>query len=788
MKFYYTVLLLLITTFTFAQNKRLQEKANGLYKNEQYAEAIPLYQELLAEQANLATKTKLAYCYRVNNNLVEAEKLYADIVQNDKAKSITWFYYGETLMGNGKYEEAKKWLEDYQQMEVDDERAALLIRACEEVPNIQPYFPYVLIKEFPYNSEADDNSAVIFDGQIIFSSDRKQGVKLLKEKSGWTGRDYLRLYSSLVSEDGSKMTRAEPYSSRLTELNKNTGNATFTADGTEVYFTKNNNEVSKRNAYNLQIFRATSEGDEKWKDIEKMTFCSGEYNYMHPAISPDGKYLFFVSDKPRGQGGTDIYWTKRRSDGIWGKVQNLGDVINTPSHEGFPFFNKEGELYFCSKGHIGYGGFDIFMTQLQRNGEWTTPTNLGKPINSSLDDISIYLNEEKNRGLFTSSRANGDDDIYLFDVGRSPIAPYHQPLVQNEVVAEKNTPTVTPMIENQALLETLQQPATTTLSEASTETIIEENTSESLALSSDEMSHTNAEVTTTEVITPQEEETLITDVTTFLPNENTEETLEVTAFDATDVKAEDMEEQALETMDATTTFDSNINDVEVENEESIITEADALPLADTIAEVDEQMIENEILMQVDSAVQANLALAENTMIVENNSTAEEEMVVEESIEQPVTQAFDNQTSTEEEMIIPPTTETTTIVTNTSTAPSSMVIDQLTTQLNSQDYAFEQNITLEKISYAPTSIKPDDYQTLDRLVSFLQEFPQVEIELGAHTIGDREEAPRRKLTEMRAYAAAAYLVENGVQNRRIVPRGYGSSRLGEDVLTIKILAF
>lgn len=760
MKFYYTLLLLLLTTFTFAQNKRLQEKADGLYKNEQYAEAIPIYQEVLAEQGNLATKTKLAYCYRVNNNLVEAEKLYADIVQNDKAKAITWFYYGETLMGNSKYEEAKKWLEDYQRMEPEDERAALLIKACEEVPNIQPYFPYVFIKEFPYNSEADDNSAVIFDGQIIFSSDRKQGVKLLKQKSGWTGRDYLRLYASLISEDGSKITRAEPYSSRLTELNKNTGNASFTTDGTEVYFTKNNNELSKRNAYNLQIFRATSDGDEKWKDIEKLTFCSGEYNYMHPAISPDGKYLFFVSDKPRGLGGTDIYWTKRRSDGIWGRVQNLGDVINTPSHEGFPFFNKKGELYFCSKGHIGYGGFDIFMSQLQSNGEWTTPTNLGKPLNSSLDDISIYLNDEKNKGLFTSSRANGDDDIYLFDIGRSPVAPYEKAIAQQEVAIDSSSITVAPRIENKALLETLQQPVVSSSSaEVSSLESLKENTTE--ATSTIDLKTTKTEETANEI------ESLAAPV-----NEITESTptVSVTENNDTDILDSTLEENTTE---------------------PIVEE-----FSETTENVDEKIIESEVLMQVDSAVQANLSIAENSTMETNTSLVEEisenkeemkqEVVEQENMTEAIeSHSFNEEISTTE---IENTPLPATINTVSPTSSSSTIIDQLANQLNSQDYAFKQNMTLDKIQYAPTSIKPDDYQTLDRLVRFLQEFPQVEIELGAHTVGDKEEAPRRKLTEMRAYAAAAYLVENGVQNRRIVPRGYGSSRLGEDVLTIKILAF
>lgn len=424
MRLYCTLLLLLLfVNISFAQKKRTIEKANQLYQQEQYAEAIPMFEDILEKQPSLSLKTKLAYAYKVNNNLTEAEKLYAEVVQNDKAKAITWFYYGETLIANSKYKEAKKWLQEYQKAAPKDKRVPLLIATCEQVEEIVPLFPPMTVRPFPYNSPADDNTAVFFNNKIIFTSDRPQGVKLLKKKSGWTGRDYLRLYESEMTMSEEGYNEARPYSGKLNELNKNTGNPSFTADGKEIFFAKNSNELSKSNAYNLQLFTATTEGDEKWKDVEKLDFCSLEYNYMHPAVSPNGKYLFFVADKSRGEGGTDIYWSKRKRDGTWGKIKSLGATINTASHEGFPFFHGDNELYFCSKGHLGYGGFDIFVSQLNTaTEEWSTPVNLGAPINSSLDDISIYINEDKLAGAFTSSRANGDDDIYLFEIGGEILA------------------------------------------------------------------------------------------------------------------------------------------------------------------------------------------------------------------------------------------------------------------------------------------------------------------------------------------------------------------------------
>ncbi|MCB0661279.1 MAG: OmpA family protein [Saprospiraceae bacterium] len=103
-----------------------------------------------------------------------------------------------------------------------------------------------------------------------------------------------------------------------------------------------------------------------------------------------------------------------KSNGEWAPGKNLGPEVNSPANEGFPFIDKNGNLYFCSKGHVGFGGFDIFVSKANTDGSWSQPVNLGKPINSAMDDISICLNKNGDSGLFTSSRSGGDDDIYLF--------------------------------------------------------------------------------------------------------------------------------------------------------------------------------------------------------------------------------------------------------------------------------------------------------------------------------------------------------------------------------------
>ena len=426
------VLFFLWAGIAFGQNKDL-EKANELYRAARYAEAAGMYEKVLesyagkkrSSRSSLNVKTKLARCYGMNNRYTEAEKLYAEIVRDERAAPEAFLRYGETLMANGKYDQSKEFLLKYKALKPEDKTVELLIRSCEVAPYIPPYFENVGVKPFPYNSEADDNSPIIWKGGVLFSSDRKSGVKLLKEKSGWTGRDFLDLYFSEALEDGSYAPPVQ-FSGKLSVLNKNLCNASISRDGSLIYFTRNDNEPNKREIYNLQLYVAKAAG-EKWKDVEKLPFCSANSNYMHPAISPDGNTLFFTSDKPGGRGGTDL-WMTRKKNGAWKRPENLGEVINTPLNEGFPFVSADGSLFFCSKGHPGLGGFDIFMTRQKPDGTWQKPVNLGRPINSSFDDISIFLNADGRSGMFTSARDGGDDDIYFFS-----------PKFVNQELAQKET-------------------------------------------------------------------------------------------------------------------------------------------------------------------------------------------------------------------------------------------------------------------------------------------------------------------------------------------------------------
>ncbi len=405
------LIFMLLSVFGHAQSRLT--KLDRLMRENAYAKAIPLWKIELESKDNVAYRAKLAYCYRMTNKMHDALTEYEKIIDHPRTRSDVYFYYAEALMSEERYDEAKDWFKRYMEDHKDDTKAPILINACNQVKYITPFYPQIQVTAFPQNSDFDDNSPVFWNGGIVFASDRPLGYQFLKEKSGWTDRDFLNLYYTRNMSD-TAYTVPRNFSSKVNKLNKNMASASFTKDGKKVYFARNSSEPSKNNVYNILLYEGDGDGKGSWSNIHEMPFCSVEQSYMHPAISPDGKTLFFTSNKLGGLGGMDIYMIKKVNDKEWGKPQNLGNVINTAAHEAFPFMDAEGRLFFCSKGHVGYGGFDIFYTERNENGEWKKPVNIGKPINSAYDDISIFIAADGFHGIFTSARDGGDDDLYLF--------------------------------------------------------------------------------------------------------------------------------------------------------------------------------------------------------------------------------------------------------------------------------------------------------------------------------------------------------------------------------------
>ncbi|MEI7846205.1 MAG: OmpA family protein, partial [Chloroflexota bacterium] len=207
----------------------------------------------------------------------------------------------------------------------------------------------------------------------------------------------------------------------------NSGFTEIFINRTQIMHDKGKREPGHVRTHLLKIFTSTlKEG--KWVVPQPFFLNNDQYSVGHPALSPDGATLYFVSDMPGGYGETDIYVCQRTGD-TWSPAVNLGATVNTPGKEMFPFIAANGDLYFSSDGLPGFGGLDLFVTRKGEKG-WGVPRNLGQPINSSFDDFSIAISSAEN-GLFSSNRpgGKGSDDIYgFYKIVPEPVIPAPPPI------------------------------------------------------------------------------------------------------------------------------------------------------------------------------------------------------------------------------------------------------------------------------------------------------------------------------------------------------------------------
>ncbi|PCH78028.1 MAG: flagellar motor protein MotB [Flavobacteriaceae bacterium] len=252
--------------------------------------------------------------------------------------------------------------------------------------------------------------------KIVFASPRKKSFII---NNTWkpNGQGYLDLFVGDMMENG-EIENVKKLSNKLNSK-WHEANVVFSKDLRTAYFTRSNYfkgkyRKDKNGINNLKMFKATINSKGAWINITSVHFNSDEYSVGHPALSPDGKTMYFVSDMPGTIGGTDIFKVDVYSNGSLGAPVNLGGIINTLGKEMFPFISETGVLYFSSdKRKEGLGGLDIYQVAI---GSSETPVNLGSPINSVKDDFAFIVNNTDKNGYFSSNRlgGKGDDDIYFF--------------------------------------------------------------------------------------------------------------------------------------------------------------------------------------------------------------------------------------------------------------------------------------------------------------------------------------------------------------------------------------
>lgn len=439
---YIIIIIIQLAILSPASGQKIS-KANKMIKGYEYAEAIKILKKIVEkdkvekDEAVLA----LAYCYRKINNDKRAAYYYAMAMDQDDLDPQVYFNYGQTLRTLERYEQAAVQFRKMAALDPEDKRGAMLADNCDA---IQAWLELPDVNDpknvGSLNTTYSDFSPVFHMHGVVITSDRpKDGA--VDDTYLWTGKPYLGLmFASLngfITPQEPIFANPEVFEEKVNQK-FHEGPASFSPDGKTMFFTRTQHERIPKDedhfrTHLLKMFYSEFD-DEKWSQPEAFFLNNDKYSVGHPAYSPDGMQLYFVSDMPGGYGGTDI-WVCYNDEYGWSPAENLGPEINTCMDEMFPYIDEEGTLYFSSEGHLGFGGLDIFYS-IPSDDEWGEVVNMMRNVNTSYDDFGLSVDHDLGTGLLSSNRPGGfgSDDIYAFELKRKMLT------ICGKVVDPENNP------------------------------------------------------------------------------------------------------------------------------------------------------------------------------------------------------------------------------------------------------------------------------------------------------------------------------------------------------------
>ena len=457
--------LIIITLFCFSNlfgQNRSTKKADKLFDRFEYVKAAKEYLKIANDGADNYVIGRLADCYYNIFSTREAEKWYSKIINEDPDIEVI-FRYSQMLKANGKYKESNIWMSKFAEMKPYDTRAI----SFRNTPN---YIDKIIEKGKRFNLQnledvntiSSDYGAFTFDNNLYLTSGRKQKGRQNKKYNNYTeDEEYvLDVYKyDVINKVYLNETPLDDINSKYHE-----GIIAFSSSGDTMYFARETyysksfykdsivkNGSTKKQVSVINLYRATkcTKKEITWKnngncnfndgwDIKKLEFNSPFFSIKNPALSCDGKTLYYSSDMPGGYGNYDIYKSELKEDGTIGSPINLGQKINTEEQEVFPYMCCDNTLYFSSNGHLGLGGLDVFYSKNIDN-KWSNVRNVGIPVNSNSDDFAFKMDEECTNGFISSNRPGGvgSDDIYAI----KKIKPLCDLLLESIIVdSETNLP------------------------------------------------------------------------------------------------------------------------------------------------------------------------------------------------------------------------------------------------------------------------------------------------------------------------------------------------------------
>ncbi len=413
----------LIGSRSYAQKNDMQ-KADRYFDLNMFKDAIPFYLEA-SKQGKSVEKEKallqLANCYRIIGEFEEAEKTYQKILKNKKTPASSYFDYGLALKASSKYLEAITVFEKYRsKVPADSANANRMIKSClmaQQWLDEPVEYDVKLVDKF--STESPDFAAGYYMDGVYFCSSREGSKKPLLNFSGGSPNPALDYYYSFMNVPTDSIKTPEPFPGNLNTV-EHEGPGTFSPNFDKLYFTKSvigNKSKETKRLKTLQVYVTEKDSANNWLIAKSaFDFNSSSYSVGHPSLSKDGKRIYFMSDMPGGIGGTDLYYVDLQKNGKWGKPKNLGKPINTVGNELFPYISEDSTLFFSSNMHPGMGKLDVFYSKPKNDTSWTEPLNMRAPINTIGDDFAFVKDNKKNRGFLSSDRFNGKgaDDIYTF--------------------------------------------------------------------------------------------------------------------------------------------------------------------------------------------------------------------------------------------------------------------------------------------------------------------------------------------------------------------------------------
>lgn len=406
-----SMLLIASTGMAFAQetprsNKEIiLRRAEQFYNEYRYEKAAQEYERVLdLSDDKRQLKLRIANAYYQNKQHDKAIKWYQQVITSETASEVDAFHlfeYGMALRNEEKYSQAIFWLDKYNK-QVEGSRIAQ--KQLFFLKNRKYYYKdtvqYKLI-DVGINTSGNEFAPSWYLEKLLFLSD---SPKLNEGRKS----DGPSLFYTRIEDDTVIISPQVVFASGRKNMY---GPVAVYDRGEHMIFTRTT-KVKGASHPVLRLFEANYDfNTSDWKEDKQLKLIDGPYASGHPALSRDARKMFFVSDKPGGFGGTDLYMTIKKDD-KWGNPINMGDLINTPGDEMYPFLHNDSTLYFASDGHAGFGGLDVFKVALSGLDSGTV-VNIGKPINSSKDDFGYIVDEKGSHGYFTSNR-NGQDDILAF--------------------------------------------------------------------------------------------------------------------------------------------------------------------------------------------------------------------------------------------------------------------------------------------------------------------------------------------------------------------------------------